>query len=64
MDKEDKRRAVNPIVKKKHVQILEECERRLQANNKYCQQNNCSPSEYMCGQNEVLSDLIVFINRL
>ena len=64
MDQEDKRRAVNPIIKKKHVQILEECERKLKANHQYCLTNDCEPSQYMLGQNEVLSDLIVFINKL
>jgi len=64
MDKEDKRRAVNPIVKKKHVQIQEECKRRLKNNNEYCRINDCEPTQYMLGQNDVLSDIIVFIDKL
>ncbi len=64
MDREDKRRDINPVVKKKHIQVLEEIERRLQSNNQYCTTNDCSPTPYMCGQNEVLSDLVVFINKL
>jgi len=63
MDK-DKVRVFNPVVKKKHVQVLEEVERKLRANNQYCITNDCSPTPYMCGQNDVLSDLIVFINKL
>lgn len=63
MDK-DKIRIVNPIIKKKHIQVLEECERMLRHNHEYCIKNNCDPSEYMLGENEVLENLIAFINKL
>jgi hypothetical protein len=59
----ERMREINPL-KKKHIQILEEAERRLAENWKYCEQNACPPTQYMCGQNDVLSDLIVFINKL
>jgi hypothetical protein len=59
----ERMREINPV-KKKHVQVLEEVERKLAANQKYCEQNSCDPTPYMCGQNDVLSDLVVFINRL
>ena len=63
-EKDRIRNTVNPPVKKKHIQVLEEVERFLEANKKYCEMNNCSPTPYMCGANDVLSSLVVFINRL
>lgn len=50
--------------KKKHVKIQEELERIRKSNNKYCEQNSCEPSQYMLGQNNLIDDMIIFIEKL
>ena len=50
--------------KKKHIKVQEELERIRKANNKYCEQNNCEPSQYMLGQNNLIDEMIKFIEKL
>ncbi len=64
MEKDKQRTTINPVVKKKHIQVLEECERLLKANREYCIMIGRNPSDYILGQNEILEDLITFINKL
>jgi len=50
--------------KKKHIKVQEELERIRKANDKYCEQNGCGPSDYMQGQNKLIDDMIIFIEKL
>jgi hypothetical protein len=50
--------------KKKHIKVQEELERIRRANDLYCQMNNCEASDYMQGQNKLIDDMIIFIEKL
>jgi len=49
---------------KKLQKILNELNRRKDLNNKYCEQNSCSPTKYMEGSNDTLNKMIEFVEDL
>lgn len=49
---------------KKHEQILTELKRRKKSNDLFCQLNDCSPTPYMDGSNNVIDEMIEYIEKL
>jgi len=49
---------------KKHELILKELKRRRNHNITYCNINSCEPTPYMYGANNVIDDMINFIEKL
>jgi hypothetical protein len=44
--------------------ILLEIKRRRNSNDRYCEQNSCSPNHYMEGSNKILDDMVEYIKDL
>ena len=49
---------------KKHIKILVEINRMKKANARYCDLNDCEPSDYMLGNEQALDELTEFIKKL
>jgi hypothetical protein len=49
---------------KKHEKILSYVKKKRLRNAKYCEQNDCTPTEYMRGSNDTMQDVIDYIERL
>jgi len=52
------------VKQKKHEKILAFVKDRLKRNRNYYMFNDCSPSEYMNGENDTLNAIIKYIERL
>ena len=50
--------------KEKHVEIIDEMKRRRKSNDTFCNMNDCAPSDYMRGVNDVLDELINYSEKL
>jgi hypothetical protein len=50
--------------KKKHIKVQDELIRIRKNNELYCQMNDCEANDYMQGQNKLIDDMIIFIEKL
>lgn len=44
--------------------LISELKRRKKSNLIYCDINDCEPSDYMLGQNDIIEDIIEYIKKL